>query len=114
MKIAEKLSPGGVNVRFGSPLHERILSNFRDRKRIARDEQRKKREQAWADSEDTFQAYMPETDVTQLRKAGRKAGQVEYTTVAIPYSYAMLLTAHTYYTSVFLARDPIFQMKTEV
>lgn len=111
MKTAEKLAPGIVRIPFGSKLHEKILSNFKSRLRIARDEQRKKREEQWRISEDTFTAYMPETDADAVRKGKRAGGQPEYTTISIPYSYAMLLTAHTYYTSVFLARDPIFQMK---
>lgn len=111
MRIAEKLAPGVVNIPFSSKLHERILSAFKQRKQIARDEQRKKREKAWEQNEDIFSAYMPETDVDTVRKGKRSQGDTDYTTIAIPYSYAMLLTAHTYYTSVFLARDPIFQMK---
>lgn len=111
MKIAAKLSPGVVKVPYNGPLHKKILENFSSRLRIASDEKRKKREEEWRKSEDTFTAYMPETEVDAARKGNRKAGQVEYTTISIPYSYAMLLTAHTYYTSVFLSRDPIFQMQ---
>jgi len=111
MKTADKLAPGIKHIPFGGKLHETILANFRSRLRLARDEQRKKREEQWRTSEDTFTAFMPERDVDSLRKSERKNGQVDYTTISIPYSYAMLLTAHTYYTSVFLARDPVFQMK---
>lgn len=111
MKTADKLALGIKHIGFGTTLHETILKNFQQRKRIAKDEKRKKREEKWKQSEDTFTAFMPESDVDRVRKDGRKAGQTEYTTIAIPYSYAMLLTSHTYYTSVFLARDPVFQMK---
>lgn len=111
MKQAEKLAPGVKHIPFGSPIHELIIKNFKSRQRLARDEQRKKREEAWKNSEDTYSAYMPESDVDATRKGKRKSGEVEFTTIKIPYSYAMLLTAHTYYTSVFLARDPIFQLK---
>lgn len=111
MKMADKLAPGIKHIPFDSPLHKTIISNFLSRKRLARDELRKKREEAWKNSEDTYTAYMPEADYDRVRKDGRKSGQVDYTTISIPYSYAMLLTAHTYYTSVFLARDPIFQLK---
>lgn len=112
MKQADKLAAGIKHVPFGSKLHQTIIKNFKSMHRLARDEHRKKREEQWRESEDTFTAYMPETDVETTRKANRKSsGAQEYTTISIPYSYAMLLTAHTYYTSVFLARDPIFQMK---
>lgn len=111
MKQAEKLAPGIKHIPFGSKLHHLILQNFKSRQRLARDEQRKKREEAWRESEDTFTAYMPETEVDNHRKGKRKGGETDYVTINIPYSYAMLLTAHTYYTSVFLARDPIFQLR---
>ena len=96
MKVADKLAPGVVNVPLGSKLHENIISAFKQRKRAARDEQRKKREKSWEENEDTFSAYMPETELDTLRKGKRGSGDTDYTTIAIPYSYAMLLTAHTY------------------
>lgn len=111
MSDAVKLAPGVKFLQYGSPLHNKVISNFKARKKMARDEQRKKREEEWKRSEDIFTAYMPETDVDRVRSGKRKSGETEYTTISIPYSYAMLLTAHTYYTSVFLARDPIFQLK---
>lgn len=111
MKSAEKLKPGIKHIPFGSKLHQTVMQNFHSRLRLARDEQRKKREEQWRDSEDTFTAYMPEKDVDTVRKGKRKEGEVDYTTISIPYSYAMLLTAHTYYTSVFLSRDPILQLQ---
>jgi len=111
MKTAATLAPGIKHIPFNGKLHQLILSNFNSRLKLARDEQRKKREEQWRESEDTFTAFMPERDVDAVRKSERKQGNVDYTTISIPYSYAMLLTAHTYYTSVFLSRDPIFQMK---
>jgi hypothetical protein len=111
MKQAEQLAPGIKHIPYGSKLHNLVIKNFKGRYQLARDEQRKKREEEWKNSEDTYTAYMPETDVDRIRKDKRKGGETEYTTINIPYSYAMLLTAHTYYTSVFLARDPIFQLK---
>lgn len=111
MSDVVKLAPGVKYIGYNTPLHKKVISNFLARKKMARDEQRKKREAEWKNSEDIFTAYMPETDVDRVRAGKRKSGETEYTTISIPYSYAMLLTAHTYYTSVFLARDPIFQLK---
>lgn len=111
MKQAEQLAPGIKNIPYKSKLHQDIIKNFKSRHRLARDEQRKKREEEWKGSEDIYTAYMPESDVDRSRKSKRDRGDPDYTTINIPYSYAMLLTAHTYYTSVFLARDPIFQLK---
>lgn len=111
MKRAEQLAPGIKHIPANSDLHKKIIKNFRSRLNISRDEKRKDREEEWKRSEDIYQAYMPESEVDALRDAKRRTGKQDYTTINIPYSYAMLLTAHTYYTSVFLARDPIFQMR---
>lgn len=110
MRVNE-LAPGIKEIPFKSKLHQQVLRQFKDRLKIARDEKRKDREEEWRNSEDVYQAYMPEKEVDARRRVKRENGEVEYTTINIPYSYAMLLTAHTYYTSVFLARDPIFQLK---
>jgi len=100
-----------VKISPDSELHTRILEIFRTRLDIARDAQRLSREEAWKTVEDTYLSYIPERDVDILRKSKRSThGEIDYTTITVPYSYAMLLTSHTYYTSVFLARNPIFQV----
>lgn len=111
MKTSDKLLPGVVHIPKGSKLHQKVIENFKRRKNLAKDEHRKQREKAWEESEDMFTAYMPEAEHDSTRSGKRQAGEPDYTTIAIPYSYAMLLTSHTYYTSVFLARDPVFQLK---
>lgn len=98
MSDVVKLAPGVKYIGYNTPLHKKVISNFLARKKMARDEQRKKREEEWKNSENIFTAYMPETDVDRVRAGKRKSGETEYTTISIPYSYAMLLTAHTYYT----------------
>ena len=65
----------------------------------------------WAKAEDQFTAYIPEAAADAERKKKWNAGKPEYTTIMIPYSYAVAMTAHTYYTSVFMSRDPIMQLK---
>src|SRR5512138_3478159 len=111
MKATTQLAPGVKHIPYGSELHKKIISNFDSRKRLAKGTARSKQQKQWEQNEDTYTAYMPETDVDDVQKAETKGAKLEYTTISIPYSYAMLLTAHTYYTSVFLARDPIFQLK---
>jgi hypothetical protein len=64
----------------------------------------------WKENEEEFAAYVPETDEDAIRKRKRDAGVPQYTTLHIPYSYAIAMTAHTYYTSVFLARNPVLQV----
>ena len=107
-----ELSSTVKEIPFDSPLHEKILRNFRQRLKASRDEKSKSRDEAWKKAEDQFTAYMPETAYDAVRKNRRDQGGIpDYTTITLPYSYAMLLTAHTYYTSVFLARDPVFSVQ---
>lgn len=107
----QELAANIKHIPQGSKLHEKIISNFKTRLRMAKDEKRKKRVEAWERAENTFTAYMPETELMSQRQAKKDGGTPEYTTIRVPYSYAMLLTSHTYYTSIFLSRDPIFQMQ---
>lgn len=66
----------------------------------------------FAKNEEQYSAYIPASEVDTLRKRGRDtAGEMDYTTIEVPYSFAVLMTAHTYYTSVFLARNPVFQFQ---
>jgi hypothetical protein len=96
---------------FQSRLHTRLIEQFDNRLKLSKEAHQKDREDAWKRAEDTFMAYMPAQEADSMRKSRRDSGTPQYTTIKIPYSYAMLLTSHTYYTSVFLGRDPIFQMR---
>jgi hypothetical protein len=62
-----------------------------------------------AKNEEQFRAYIPESSMDAARKAKKQAGLPEYTTIEVPFSYAQVLATHTYITSVFLSRTPIFQ-----
>jgi hypothetical protein len=64
----------------------------------------------WAKNEEQFLAYLPVKENDSLRKTARTGGTPQFTTLEIPYSYAVLLTAHTYITSVFMSRAPILQI----
>ena len=98
-------------IRFNSDLHARVLSALMAR--YQRWENHiTNRHAAWADAENMFTAYVDETEADAERRVKKEQeGTPQYTTIHVPYSYAMLLTAHTYYTSVFLSRDPILQAK---
>lgn len=64
-----------------------------------------------AQNEELFQAYIPTREVDRLRKTNRESyGVPEYTTIELPYSYSVVMTAHTYYSSVFCSRNPVFQL----
>lgn len=107
----EKLMQGIYHIPATGPLHQKVIQAFKLRLRMARDAQQKEQQQKWEDAENTYLMYMPETEVDAQRRANRTGGLPQYTTIKVPYSYAMLLTSHTYYTSVFLGRNPVFQMQ---
>jgi hypothetical protein len=68
------------------------------------------RYERWRKDEEAFIFYMPEKEHDTTKRVLRDSGGApQYTTLKIPYDYAALMSAHTYWTSVFLGRDPIFQ-----
>lgn len=96
-------------VRYGTEKHRKILARLQDR--ITRGKQElSERTTQWAKNEEQFLAYMPVKMNDALRDSARKEGEPQYTTIEIPYSYAIVLTAHTYITSTLLGRNPIQQV----
>lgn len=63
----------------------------------------------WRQAEDEATAFIPEREADRVRREVREGGLPEYTTIKIPYSMAVLMSAHTYLTSVFMSRNPVFQ-----
>ncbi|MHB1098733.1 MAG: portal protein [Burkholderiales bacterium] len=110
MQQTVPLAPGVFHIPFGKKLHAKIMGEFDKRWKAAKEAQ-DLRTVKWQESEDTFMMYIPEADLDSVRKGNRRAGKPSYVNLNIPYSYAMLLTSHTYYTSVFLARDPVLQVR---
>lgn len=100
----------GLNakLRFGSAKHTKILAALLARKKKAKDKV-DERQSDFAGYEEIYDAYLPDTETRRLRREKFKTGDPDYYTVVIPYSYAALLTAHTYWTSVFLSRTPVLQ-----
>lgn len=100
---------GVMKIEYGSELHRRILDAIRRRWRLSY-EKMNSRYSSWSDMEDQFQAFIPTKENDKLRQQNKKSsGVVDYVTIELPYGYAQLLSAHTYWTSVFLSRTPIFQ-----
>lgn len=58
-----------------------------------------------------FVFHMPEKTADSVRRAARKGGIPQYTTLEVPFTYAMMMTAHTYLSSVFLSRTPVIQFE---
>jgi hypothetical protein len=95
-------------LRYGSPLHDFVLQMIKRRRDFSR-EKMQERYSAWMKAEEGFLSYMPAKDADKKREQLIESGSPQFKTVYIPYDYAVLMSAHTYVTSVFLSRNPIFQ-----
>lgn len=92
-----------------SDLHRAILARIISRMSMARSLQ-VKRWINWMDAENRMICYMPEQLMDSKRRLRRENnGEPLYTTIQIPYTYAIVMTAHTYWTSVFFGRNPVHQ-----
>lgn len=85
-----------------------LSDRVRERIKLSRDAMSQRYEQ-WAKNEELFKAYIPTSDADDMRKQKRRDGKPQYTTIEVPYSYSVAMTAHTYFSSVFLTRSPILQ-----
>lgn len=97
-----------LEIRPESPLHRRVLDAVRDRVNASKQAYQGKYNE-WRKAEERAIAYMPERDVDAARRVKRESGAPQYTTIQVPYSYAMLMSAHTYWTTIFMARTPVLQ-----
>jgi len=97
------------NLKYNTTKHNDIRDAIRNRIKHA-DHAIQKKSTEFADAEDTFRAYMPTSAADSIRKDKRDEGKPQFTTLDIPYSYAVLMSWHTYLSSVFLARSPIIQL----
>lgn len=97
-------------VKHNSEAHSAIIQAYRARDKLA-DTGRGERLERWRKNEEIMLAYVPESETDAKRQIARDAGMPQYKTIDIPYSYAMLLTLHTYITSIFLTRSPVFAVQ---
>lgn len=92
-----------------SPLHKKLVKMISSRLKLSQQAQTKKHT-AWQKAEDTVLAYVPESDLDAQRRTARdSSGEPKYTTIKLPYTYALIMAAHTYLTSVFFGRSPVHQ-----
>lgn len=94
---------------YDSDQHRSILKDIRERHEFSR-RYMERRYDRWRESEERFRTYRPESEEDKKKRQNRKTGEIEFVTLEIPYSYAMLLSAHTYWTSVFMGRTPMLQV----
>ncbi len=95
-------------LKYGTAQHRRVKQALLDRRKLSQDKMEEKYE-AWERAEEQNQAYIKETDADALRSTKRDEGVPQFTTLVVPFAHAMMLSAHTYWTSVFLSRNPILQ-----
>ena len=98
-----------LELRYGKEKHTSIRDALRGRRKVARDKLRDKYSR-WEEDEKRHEAYMPARDADTIRNAARQAGMPQYTTIEIPFSYAMHLTTHMYWSGIFLSRNPIYEL----
>lgn len=97
------------NIPKNSDLHKKIAKALETRIALSKKGMQSKTLK-WQQAEDDILAYVPESDLDASRRTEREQnGEPKYTTIKIPYSYALLMTAHTYLTSVFFGRAPVHQ-----
>ena len=97
-------------LKYGSPLHARLKEMVLERRK-ASERKMKTFHSKWDDADDSFKAYTPTDRAMADRKAQRRAGQPDYTTIVLPYPYAVVMTAHTYWAMVYLSRAPVYQLR---
>src|SRR5215510_1403343 len=98
-----------INIAVESPLHKKLVTMLTDRLKFA-EAAVNNHEEAYRKAEEEIIAFVPESVADAKRRTKREQfGIPTYTTIKVPYSYAMLMAAHTYWTSVFFARNPVHQ-----
>lgn len=95
-------------LKYGTPAHDRIRDALKNRIKQAEFAVSEKSTD-YSNDEDRFQSFMPETSVDAARRVKKKAGEPQFTTLVVPYDYAVLMSWHTYITTVFLSRSPVMQ-----
>ena len=101
---------GNLVLPYESKEHTTLLQAFRERLALGKSANALRMKE-WAKNEDSMKAYIPTSELDRLRQTEREGGQPQYTTIEIPESYATMLAAHTYMTSVFLSRQPVLQIQ---
>jgi len=98
-----------LEVKYGGDLHRLILDAVRKRKEFSDKKMVDFRKQ-WDDADDSMRAYIHAREIDKVRKNKKTFdGNLDYVTLEVPYVYAIIMTAHTYYCNVMLSRQPVFQ-----
>lgn len=92
-----------------TPLHRKICAMVESRINMSQKD-RTNQQDVWRKAEERTLAFVHESEADAARRNAReRKGKPSYTTIQLPYSYALLMSAHTYWTSVFFGRSPVHQ-----
>lgn len=98
-----------LDIKPRSSIHSRLVEWLNDRYVLSANRMSRLQDK-WRKAEEQHIAYMPERDVDAKRRIlHEQQGKPQYRTIMLPYTYAMLMSAHSYWTTVFLGRNPVFQ-----
>ena len=91
--------------------HRIVSDAIMQRLKMSRDKMGERYKQM-TENEKQYSAYVPARDVDIARKRQKdEQGEHDYISIEVPYSYAVTMTIHTYITSVFMARTPVYQIQ---
>lgn len=98
-----------VELQHGTSKHQRILNSLIERKRFSSGKMQDSVER-WKLCDESMRGYIKTSDVDAIRTAKKaNKGTVDYVTLEVPYAFAIVSSMHTYVTSVFLGRSPVYQ-----
>lgn len=94
----------------GSELHTRFVSEVWQRVQMAENGMNEHYKR-FRENEKLHRSYKVPTDKDVKSQTRKSNGQSDFESIIFPASYSFAMTAHTFYTSVFLQRNPIFQFE---
>jgi hypothetical protein len=98
-----------VDVKPNSDLHKKILNEVRDRRNFSYRKMSDYHDR-WDELDESVRAYLPDTEMTSKQRFNRRfKREFDYISLELPYSFAIIMTAHTYWSAVFLSRNPVYQ-----
>lgn len=107
MKTAEQLVK---YLQYGKEPHQKLSEAVTARLKLS-EQDMSQRYKKLADNEKQYASYVPTRVVDDARKRSKDvAGEYDFVSIEVPYSYATVMTIHTYVTSVFLSRNPVYQV----
>ncbi len=103
------LRPEIIDIPYASDLHAHVLAAVRQRVKMSQDKFATVFSR-YALDEEAYRAYVKATDNDKIREQLRRDGKPQFTTIYVPYTLSILWSLHTYWSSVFLGRNPIWQI----